>query len=82
MEWDWYPDFLIYLAYFAADKEIPADLYRTHRLREEINTRIAKASMLVSLLEFVERFGANTAGLYRELDTVEEVEGQAEELYV
>jgi hypothetical protein len=82
MEWDWYQDFLIYLAYFAADKEIPADLYRAHRVREEINTHIAKASMLVSLLEFVERFGANTAGLYRELDVIEEVEGWAEELYV
>jgi len=82
MLWDWYQDFLIYLTYFAADKEIPADLYRAHRIREEINTHIAKASMLISLLEFVERFGANTAGLYRGLDGIEEVEKRAERLYV
>jgi len=82
MRWDWFQDFLIYLTYFAADKEIPADLYRAHRIREEINTHIAKASMLISLLEFVERFGANTAGLYRDLDAIEEVEKQAEQLYV
>jgi hypothetical protein len=82
MEWDWYQDFLIYLTYFAADKEIPADLYRAHRVREEINTHIAKASMLISLLEFVEGFGASTMGLYEELDRIEEVEKRAEELYI
>ena len=82
MQWDWFQDFLIYLTYFAADKEIPVDLYRAHRIREEINTHIAKASMLISLLEFVERFGANTMRLYEELDAIEEVEKHAESLYV
>ncbi len=82
MEWDWFQDFLIYLTYFAADKEIPADLYRAHRIREEINTHIAKASMLTSLLEFIERFGANTVGLYQDLDRIEEVEKLAERFYI
>ncbi len=82
MEWDWFQDFLIYLTYLAADKEIPADLYRAHRIREEINTHIAKASMLISLLEFVEGFGASTLALYQDLERIEEVEKWAEQLYV
>lgn len=82
MEWDWFQDFLIYLTYFGADKEIPADINRAHRIREEINTHIAKASLLVSLLEFVESFGASSVKLFQELDEINVVEKEAERLYV
>jgi len=80
-EWEWFQDFLIYLVYFGADKPIPTDIYRAHRIREEINTHMAKASLLVSLLEFIERFGANTAKLYKDLDEINQREKVAEEYY-
>jgi len=80
-EWDWWQDFLIYLVYFGAGKEIPEDIYRAHRLRNEINTHIAKKSMLVSLLEFVEKVGASTMSLYEGLDDIDALEEVAEEHY-
>jgi uncharacterized membrane protein len=80
-EWDWWQDFVIYLTYFGAGREIPEDVYRAHRLRNEINTHIAKKSMLVSVLEFVERFGASTVILYGELDQIDDLEKVAEDLY-
>ncbi len=80
-EWDWWQDFVIYLTYLAADKPIPADIIRAHRIREEINTHIAQASLMVSLLEFVERFGISTVDLYSELDDINVLKMQAEEHY-
>jgi len=80
-EWEWFQDFLIYLVYFGADKPIPEDIYRAHRIRVEINTHLAKASMLVSLLEFIEKFGASTVRLYEDLDEINRREKVAEEYY-
>ncbi len=79
--WEWYQDFLIYMVYFNADKPVPPDIYRAHRLREEINTHLAKSSLLVSLLEFIEKFGASTVKLYEELESINQEEEKAEEFY-
>ncbi len=80
-EWKWYQDFLIYLVYFGADKPIPSDIYRAHRIRQEINIHLDRASLLVSLLEFIERFGASTIRLYEELEAINAIEKEAEEYY-
>ncbi len=80
-DWKWYQDFIIYLIYFGADKPIPSDINRAHRLREEINTHLAKSSLLVSLLEFVEKYGATTLELYQELDEINALEREAEEFF-
>jgi len=79
--WTWYQDFLIYLVYYAVDKPIPEDVYRAHRLRGEINLHAAKASLMISLLDFVEGFGASTLSLRKELDAINVRESEAEELY-
>jgi hypothetical protein len=80
-EWSWFQDFLIYLVYFNVDKPIPADIYRAHSLREQINAHLLKGSLLVSLLEFIERFGASTEKLYEGLEAINEEEARAEEFY-
>ncbi len=80
-EWDWWQDFLIYLTYLGAGKDTPEDIYQAHRLRNEINTHIARKSMLVSLLEFIEHFGAKTVPLYDELAGIDALEKEAEEHY-
>jgi hypothetical protein len=80
-EWDWWQDFVIYLAYFGAGKPIPQDIYKAHRIREEINTYISKASLMVSLFEFIERFGISTVGLYAEMESIHLLEQRAEELF-
>jgi len=80
-EWEWWQDFLIYLAYFAVDKPIPEDIYQAHRLRDEINTYVSKVSMLVSLLEFVDKFGANTNKLYKDLADLNALEKVAEDRF-
>jgi hypothetical protein len=80
-EWKWYQDHIIYLIYFAAGKPIPEDVYRAHRIREEISVYLDKASLIASVFDFVERFGANTMDLYAELERINEIEKRAEELF-
>jgi uncharacterized membrane protein len=81
MEWDWWQDFIIYLAYLCVDKPIPDDIFRAHRIREEINTYISKASLMVSLFEFIENFGISTVGLYQEMEEINSLEQEAEDYY-
>ena len=81
-EWDWYQDFLIYLVYFGAGKPIPDSPERAHRLREEINIHREKRGLLISLLEFIEKFGASTVRLQEELEDMEQLERMAEDSYL
>ncbi len=80
-EWAWYQDFLIYLVYFGAGKPIPDNLERAHRIREQINMHRDRSSLLVSLFEFIEKFGASTVRLQRELEEMGRIELMAEEHY-
>ncbi len=79
--WGWYQDFLIYLAYLAADKPLPSDIYLVHRLREDVNGYIAKVGLAVSVLDFAEKFGANTVALRAELEQIGSVKKTAENHY-
>ena len=81
INWPWFQDFVIYLTYFTADKKIPEDIYLVHKVREEINQHLGKVSLLVSVLEFVDKFGVSTAGLYDELDALNAHEKEAEKSY-
>lgn len=80
-DWDWYQDFLIYLTYMSVGKPLPGDLLKAHRIREEISTHLFKSSMLISLLEFIERFGANTLELYDMLEDLDDLHEVAKEHY-
>ncbi len=80
-DWRWYNDFVTYLIYFGVGKELPDDIIRAHRLRVEINTYQDKASLYISLLDFVEEFGASTQELYQEFDQINRMEKEAEEKY-
>ena len=80
-EWEWYQDFAIYLVYFGVGKPVPGDVARAHRIREEINTHLDRASLVISLFEFIEEFGASTATLYDELEDIDQLKERADEFY-
>lgn len=79
---EFFADFRVYLVYIGAGRKVPDDIYQTHRVREEFGLLITERSLLVSLLEFVERFGANTKPLYDRIDDLKSDENEARSLYL
>jgi len=61
---------------------VPSDVYQAHRVRGEFALLATERSLLVSLLEFVEEFGANTRRLYDEIDDLKFDEDEARRLYL
>ena len=79
--WDWYQDFVTYLVYFAVDKPVPQDVYLVHRIRRQIDMHIDRVNLFVSLIGFIEKYGANTHILYEGLDSINNQEKVAERDY-
>ena len=77
--WVWYQDFLIYMVYFSTGRSIPDDVYQAHRIRNEINLYASRASLMISLLEFVSAFGASTGELFDHLENMDAMERWAED---
>ncbi len=81
VEWPWYQDFRIYLVYFLVDRSIPDDIHRAHVIRENINMHSVRATLAISVMDFVQGMGANTRSLYSELDNLNDQKQEAEEAY-
>ncbi|MBU7004502.1 MAG: hypothetical protein HXS50_02960, partial [Theionarchaea archaeon] len=45
--WEWYPDFVVYLLYFGVDKPVPDDIMLVHKLRTQMATYALRISLLV-----------------------------------
>jgi uncharacterized membrane protein len=59
LHWEFYPDYAINLMLFISAVEIPPDPFLVHRIRMELEEYHLKRNFLLSLIEFVARFGAN-----------------------
>jgi len=77
--WVWYQDFLIYMVYISTGRPIPDDVHQAHRIRNEINLYASRASLMISLLEFVSAFGASTGELFDQLEYMDSMERRAED---
>ncbi len=80
--WDYFPDFVTYLVYYGARREIPLDVVLVKRLRDQISTHYAERSLVISVLDFAERFGANVLSGFREIDDIDQAHREAEESYL
>ncbi len=80
--WEYFPDFVTYLAYYGARRKIPEDIVQVKRIRSQIERHYAERSMIISVLDFAEKFGADVSGAYADIDDVDEAHERAEELYL
>ncbi len=68
--------------WFATGRELPDDPLKVHEFRRvSFDYNIGK-SLLISLLDFAEVFGANPAPLYRRLDEVQDIREEAAGMYL
>jgi len=82
LNWEFYPDFAINLMLFISRVEIPPDPFLVHSIRMGLEEYHMKRSFLVSLIEFVSRFGANPSSIGVMLNSADEGLKDANDLYV
>ena len=81
-KWYYYVDFVLNHLYFVAQVKIPEDLAEIHELRTDFVEYYDQKAMASSLLEFVDKFGANTRPLEAMLGDLDLEKKQAENLYL
>ena len=67
---------------FLARQEVPQDIELLHAARKELLKLDISRGLLISLFEFVEKFGANPTPMETLLDEVDDLRREAENLYI
>jgi uncharacterized membrane protein len=80
--WEYYGDFANNLMLFLAAQNIPQDIEILHQARRELVRLDISRGLLVSMFEFVEKFGANPLPLEEMLDQVDDLKSRAEAAYI
>jgi len=80
--WAYFVDYVLNRIYFAADVPIPEDLEVGHALRAAFSQFYEQKNQMVSLIDFVDKFGANTAPLHASIDELEDKNREASTLYI
>ncbi len=81
-EWEYYPDYLINMAYLMVGVSIPQNLQLSHLVRTELANHIQRMSVTLSFLEFAEDFGANIHPLEMRLSKAAQMKDEADALYI
>jgi len=80
--WEYYVDFVLNHAYYVANLPLPEDPDLARRLRNSFNEYLTRRSLAAALLDFVGKFGANTAGIEKLIGDLEGDRKRAERLYI
>ncbi len=81
-DWPFFVQAMIYIAYRLVDKDVPQDALLFKQLFSEFQEYAERNSLVVSVLQFVEKFGGNVDGLYRSLNQVAESKSAADSAYL
>ncbi len=76
------PDIIANIVWFSTGRELPNDPFKVHDFRRDLYDFQIKKSLLVSLLEFAESFGANPDREYDNLGEVEDMRSTASDYYL
>ena len=80
--WEYYGDFSNNLMLFLAAQKIPQDIEILHQARRELLRLDIARGLLISMFDFVEKFGANPLPLEEMLDKVDDLKSRAEDTYI
>jgi len=81
-EWKYYKDYFINHAYMAAGLPIPEDLEQVHRIREQLETFRDRRAYVIGMIDFIDKFGANTRPVEKMLGETMPLRRKAEDLYL
>lgn len=75
-------DIIINMLWFSTGRDLPDDPLKLHQYRRLVYDFNIRRSLLLSLLDFAELFGANPRKEYAQLDEIDEVVSDAGSLYL
>jgi len=75
-------DMITNVVWFSTGRDLPGNPLEVHQLRMNLYTFRLRRSILVSLIDFAEKFGANPSKVYLELDRVDSDVREGENLYL
>lgn len=75
-------DVLMNIIYHSLDRPIPGDIVLVNAVRQSFQTYIEMASRLTSVMDFVERFGADTGRLMDDVDGADSLLRTAQGIYM
>ncbi len=81
-DYKYFVDFVLNSVYFAAGVPIPEDPELSHSLRSAFIQFGEQRTLMLSLIDFIDKFGANTAPLHKMIDGLEDKSGEASRLYM
>jgi hypothetical protein len=76
------PDMVMSEILFSTGRDLPEDVLLVHMLRTKFMDYADYKSFIYSLVDFIDRFGANTVPIDRRMREVEEGERKARQLYL
>jgi len=81
-EWKYYKDYFINHVYLAASVSIPEDLELVHSVRAGLEGFRDRKTMILAMIDFIDKFKANTRPVEKMLADLAPIRKQAEELYL
>ena len=81
-EWKYYKDYFINHVYMAARVDIPQDLELVHSVRAGLESFRDRKTMILAMIDFIDKFKANTRPVEKMLADLEPVREKAEKLYL
>jgi len=82
IKWEYYMDYVDGYLYFTAGLSVPQDLSLVHAIRNNIKQYKISKTMTFSLLDFVDKMGANTARLEQRISDADGIIASAEAAYI
>jgi hypothetical protein len=80
--WPFVVDFWINQMWYLAGEAIPEDIELVHQLRSDSLTYHSEKGLAISVIQFVEKFGATTGELYELLDEADDIKRESDRLYM
>jgi len=81
MLWEHYADYIANMFYLLARLEVPQDISLMHAVRASLHEYFEERSLIISLMEFVGRFGADPGPLEERMIDIDRMKKSADIMY-
>lgn len=82
IKWEYYMDYVVGFLYFTAGLDVPQDLSLVHAIRTNLKQYRVSKAMMFSLLDFIDKMGANTGRLEHQISQLDDTVARAGSAYI